>query len=385
MTYEMTEGYDGDALDYQQLKQDNVNHKLTSIGNLRPFTATLAATPVDRKARLAMMKDPTIPARRMFYRKPSTLGKEQSQECIDWLNMHAHDIPTELDNEDGTSKSPVRVIVNVGTVEDKVIDVALADAAREDDRCGLYYRDGIAALTPRMSAYTTLTHKKASDQELRELMLAAGFNTEAVQLYLAEVKAESYRKYAEKRAKSLRWRGMQEFNGVTRAIEEESKGLKLKPAKSGAKPLPSQERLNELLSYDSETGSLVWKVARGRVKAGSVAYNVGADGKLRTRVDGGLFLTTRIIWTMVHSDPANNTVVYRDKGPLNLQLSNLKLETTANSTQSEGVATRARDSFDDKYRAQMMVGGKRLIVIGDFDTEEEAIEAKRLFIETCKR
>ena len=61
------DGYDGDALDYQQLKQDNINHKLTSIGNLRGFTASMAATPVDRKERRRMMKDPSIPTRHMYY------------------------------------------------------------------------------------------------------------------------------------------------------------------------------------------------------------------------------------------------------------------------------------------------------------------------------
>ena len=42
MNSELFEGYDGDAIDSQQLKQDNINHKLTSIGNLRGFTAAMA-------------------------------------------------------------------------------------------------------------------------------------------------------------------------------------------------------------------------------------------------------------------------------------------------------------------------------------------------------
>ena len=379
------DGYDGDALDYQQLKQDNINHKLTSIGNLRGFTSAMAATPVDRKERRRMMKDPTIPARNMYYRKASTLGKEQVQDCIDWLNLNSHDLPSELDNEDGTSKSPVRVMVNVGTVEERETDIAVADASKEDDRVGLYFREGIEALNPRMSTFSTLTSKNATDKQLRSLLLSAGFSTESVQNFLAAVKAESYQRYATKQAKGLRWRGMQEFNGVTRAIEEEAKGLKLKPAKSGAKPMPPSERLNELLSYDSETGSLVWKVSRGRVKAGSVAYSVDKNGIPRTKIDGTIYYSARIIWTMMCSDPANNTVVYRDKDALNLRWSNLKLETTANSTSSEGAVVRQRSMMDDKYRAQMMVDGKRLIVIGDFDTEEEAIAAKILFINTCKR
>jgi hypothetical protein len=376
-------GYDGDALDYQQLKQDNINHKLTSIGNLRGFTAAMAATPVDRKERRRMMKDPSIPARNMFYRKANTRGKEQVQDCIDWLNLNAHELPSELENENGESSGHT-VMVNVGTVEDRIADSAVADASREDDRVGLYFREGIDALKPRMTTYSTLTNKKAADQELRSLLLAAGFGTAAVQNLLAAVKAESFERYSEKRAKALRWRGMQEYNGVTRAIEEEAKGLELKPAKSGAKPMPPQERLNELLSYDSETGSLVWKVSRGRVRAGSVAYRVD-KGLPRTRVDGTDYYTARIIWAMVDGDPLNNTVVCRDKDALNLQWSNLKLETTANSTTSEGAAVRERSMMDDKYRAQIMIGGKRLIVIGDFDTEEEAIAAKILFINTCKR
>jgi hypothetical protein len=91
------------------------------------------------------------------------------------------------------------------------------------------------------------------------------------------------------------------------------------------------------------------------------------------------------VWTIHHgADPANNTVV-ETGGNSDLRISSLKLETTANSTASEGAAVRERSMMSDKYRAQVMIGGKRLIVIGDFDKEAEAIEAKRLFIETCKR
>lgn len=378
------EGYDGDSLDYQQLKQDNVNHKLTSIGNLRGFTSSMAAVPVDKKDRLRMMKDPTIAKRRMTYRKPSTLGKEQLQGCIDWLNLNRSNLPKELENEDCTSSGHT-IVVNVGTVEDREADAAIADASREDDRVGLYFREGVDALSGRMTAWNNLTHKNATDKELRTLLIAAGYGTEAVQLYLGSIKAKSYRRYAAKQAKRFRWRGMQEYQGVTRAIEEQAKGLKLKPAKSRAKPLPSQERLNDLLSYDSEAGTLVWKVSRGRVKAGTAAHRADKNGVLRTKVDGDYFFSARVVWAMLNSDPENNTMTYADGDPSNLALSNLRLETTANSTQSSGVVVRERSSFNDKYRSQMMVNGKRLIVIGYFDHEQEAVDARRLFIETCKR
>jgi hypothetical protein len=178
---------------------------------------------------------------------------------------------------------------------------------------------------------------------------------------------------------------MQEFNGVTRAIEEEAKGLKLKPAKSGASPMPPSERLNELLSYDSETGSLVWKVSRGRVRAGSVAYMVRKDGRLQTRIDGKDYYTSRVVWALHHgTDPANNTIV-ETGGTSDLRIGSLKLETTANSTTTSGTVVRERSMMQDKYRAEIRVSAKQLIVIGYFDTEEEAIAAKILFINTCKR
>ena len=379
------DGYDGDALDYQQLKQDNINHKLTSIGNLRGFTSAMAATPVDRKERRRMMKDPTIPARNMFYRKANTRGKEQVQDCIDWLNLNAHELPSELDNEDGTSKQSSRVLVNVGTVQDRAADQAIADASQEDDRVGLYYCEGTDALNPRSSAWTALVHSSAADKELRELLLSAGFGTEAVQNLLADVKSEAYQKYAIKRAKELRWRGMQEFNGVTRAIECESEGVKLAPAQSGAKALPSQERLNELLSYDRVTGSLTHAKTRSGVKAGSQAFYVRKDGKLQTRVDGVKHYTSRVVWMMEYgTDPAGATIEYVDGDPSNLRLDNLALETTVQAVTDAVGLERERIEFESKYRAVVAVRGKRML-IGDFRHQEEAAEARKLFIKTMRR
>ena len=297
MNSELFEGYDGDAIDSQQLKQDNINHKLTSIGNLRGFTAAMAATPVDRKERTKMMRDPKIPARRMYYRKPSNMGKEKAQDCIDWLNLHKAELPAELDTESGESNSPRNVEINIGSVESREADRAIQDASREDASVGLFYMEGISAYKGRTAAF----FEALRDPNLRGDMHKRGLSDAQVQLYLGEVQAEAYRKYAEHKAYMLRWRGMQEFRGVTRAIEEEAKGITLSKAQSNAKDMPSQERLNELLSYDPETGTLVWATARRGVRRGSRAYTVRKDnGKVLTRVDGGLFATARVVYTASH-------------------------------------------------------------------------------------
>ena len=381
MNSELFEGYEGDTLDAQQLKQDNVNHKLTSIGNLRGFTAAMAATPVDRKQRTKMMRDPTIPARHMYYRKPSNMGKDQAQECIDWLHMHKSELPAELDTESGESNSPRNVEINVGSVESREADKAIEDASREDASVGLFYMEGISAYKGRTAAF----FEALRNPNLRGDMHRRGLSDAQVQLYLGEVQAEAYRKYAEHKAYMLRWRGMQEFRGVTRAIEEEAKGVKLSKAQSNAKDMPSQERLNELLSYDPDTGTLVRAVSASGVKRGSVAYTVRKDGKLKTRVDGGIFATARVIYTLVTGiDPKEATIHCINNDLSDLRWDNLMLETTATPVSTSGVTEKERLNFDTKYRAKLQVASKD-ILIGDFDTEEEASLAKSLFVKTLKR
>jgi hypothetical protein len=382
MNSELFEGYDGDTLDSQQLKQDNINHKLTSIGNLRGFTAAMASTPVDRKQRTKMMRDPTIPARHMYYRKPSNMGKNQAQDCIDWLNMHKSELPEELETEQGQHRGVLSAIcIGVGKVENREVDKAIEDASREDASVGLFYMEGISAYKGRTAAF----FEALRNPNLRGDMHRRGLSDAQVQLYLGEIQAEAYRKYAEHKAYMLRWRGMQEFRGVTRAIEEESKGVKLSKAQSNAKDMPSQERLNELLSYDPETGTLVWAVARGRSASGTEAYTVRKDGKLKTQVDGGLFATARVVYMLVTGIDPKDATIHCINGDLSdLRWDNLMLETTSNAVSSTGVADRDRLHYDTKYRAEVRISGK-LHVVGYFDTEEEAEAAKSLFIKTLKR
>lgn len=55
---------------------------------------------------------------------------------------------------------------------------------------------------------------------------------------------------------------------------------------------------HKLLTYDKESGLLAWRFARGNRAAGKEAGHIARDGYRRVRVDGGIFLSHRVVWEM---------------------------------------------------------------------------------------
>jgi hypothetical protein len=68
---------------------------------------------------------------------------------------------------------------------------------------------------------------------------------------------------------------------------------------------PTPERIRELFDVDFDTGELVWKVSRGRAKAGDVAGWIGSEGYRCVQIDGRAYLVHRLIaitagWELDH-------------------------------------------------------------------------------------
>jgi hypothetical protein len=96
------------------------------------------------------------------------------------------------------------------------------------------------------------------------------------------------------------------------------------------KPLPSQERLNELFNYDPETGELTRKTTTNNsAKVGERAGNLDtASGYRRVKVDTSEYREHRLIWRLVTGeDPLALTVDHVNRIKDDNHWENLRLAT----------------------------------------------------------
>ena len=146
------------------------------------------------------------------------------------------------------------------------------------------------------------------------------------------------------------------------------------------KPLPSQARLKELFDYRPETGKLIWRVSRVKVRRGGEAGCVSARRYRLCGVDGIYYYSHRLIWRwMTGEDPGLVQIDHRDLNKANNCWENLRLATgtqnqynrpkTANNRSGyKGVSFKKREG---KWEAKIKEGKNRHH-LGYFATPEEA-------------
>jgi len=145
----------------------------------------------------------------------------------------------------------------------------------------------------------------------------------------------------------------------------------------------TQDRLQELLMYNPETGEFVWrKRASNRVRVGDRAGRVDANGYRGIRIDGTLHYAHRLaqlymtgVWPVCQVDHDNRV---RDDNRWN----NLKAVTRAENQQNLGLAPTNTSGYRGvsyhraarKWTAERWVAGVKHY-LGLFDTAEAARDA----------
>lgn len=87
-----------------------------------------------------------------------------------------------------------------------------------------------------------------------------------------------------------------------------------------------QNYIKEILDYNPETGTLTWRVDRGKkFKAGTPAGYTTESGWLRLKIDGKNYVAKKLIWLYIHGVLPTTQIKSRDGDSLNLRLDNLEL------------------------------------------------------------
>ena len=144
----------------------------------------------------------------------------------------------------------------------------------------------------------------------------------------------------------------------------------------------TQQRLQELLHYNESTGVFVWRVSRSRVKVGSVAGTVSADGYIRIKIDGRVYFAHRLAWLYSCGSFPPAEIDHRDRCPGNNRISNLRPATRSDNNLNMRDSTRGSSGYkgvsldkrSGKWRVRPQVCGKRQF-LGSFLTAEAASAA----------
>ena len=162
------------------------------------------------------------------------------------------------------------------------------------------------------------------------------------------------------------------------------------------RPRITQERLQEVLRYDLETGEFSWRVRL------SSACQIGAvAGSLHHRywfiyVDGRAYPAHQLAWLYMTGEWGKPVIDHRDRNPLNNRWDNLRLATFSSNSANRRRHRNNRSGFKGvwfdpptgKWRARIRKD-KRSYWLGLFETPEEAhaayvAKARELFGEFAR-
>ena len=148
------------------------------------------------------------------------------------------------------------------------------------------------------------------------------------------------------------------------------------------KPLPPLDVLNDLFNYDPVTGEILWKVARGPLKANNKAGTLNQNGYLQVQVKGKLFYHHRLAWALYHGEEVTpeDIVDHINGDKTDNRITNLRKvthsENNLNRTYRPNISGHRGVYYSKhgKKKWQVKLGRD---YYGCYETIEEALEVRR--------
>lgn len=145
----------------------------------------------------------------------------------------------------------------------------------------------------------------------------------------------------------------------------------------------TQERLKELLKYDSNTGIFTWIKASQGIKASSQA-GCKANGYILIGIDYQLYQAHRLAWLYIYGSLPKKQIDHINHNRADNRIINLRevthQENTKNApkrkTNTSGVTGVSWDKDTNKWRSQITINGKATY-LGIFSDKLDAICARK--------
>ena len=143
--------------------------------------------------------------------------------------------------------------------------------------------------------------------------------------------------------------------------------------------------LNELFTYDKDTGDLIWKESRanGKVKKGDIAGSVDSKGYIILDINYKKCRAHRLVFLM-HKGYLPKTIDHINGNPSDNRIENLRAATTSQNLYNKKLGSNNTSGFKGvswishkkKWRGSVYLEGK-YIHLGYHNTPEEADKVVR--------